>query len=95
MTSKPNVRLLGRTACEASLRAPTFSFTVEGRASAEIPTLLEAAKVAIRNGDFYAPRLLRALGVADPSDGVVRASMVHYNTLEEVDRLIERLDGVI
>ena len=95
VTSKPNVRLLGRTAAKAALRAPTFSFTVDGRPSAEIPTLLEAAKVAIGQGNFYAPRLLRALGVADPSDGVVRASMVHYNTVEEVDRLIEGLDGVI
>ncbi len=95
LTSKPNVRLLGRTASEASLRAPTFSFTVDGQSSAEIPTLLEPAKVAIRNGNFYAPRLLEALGVSDPSDGVVRASMVHYNTTEEVDRLIEALDQAV
>jgi selenocysteine lyase/cysteine desulfurase len=31
----------------------------------------------------------------DPGDGVVRASMVHYNTTEEVDRLIRALDEVI
>ncbi len=37
---------------------------------------------------------MEALGV-DPEDGVVRASMVHYNSEEEVDRLIRALDEVI
>ena len=34
-------------------------------------------------------------GVADPEDGVVRASMVHYNTLAEVDRLVGGLEEVL
>ena len=42
-------------------------------------------------GDFYAPRAMQALGL-DRQDGIVRVSMVHYNTLDEVDRLIEALD---
>ncbi|MEE9195854.1 MAG: aminotransferase class V-fold PLP-dependent enzyme, partial [Alphaproteobacteria bacterium] len=74
--------------------APTFSFLVDGRRSADIPPRLEGAKVAIGAGHFYAYRLMEALGV-DPGDGVVRASMVHYNSEEEVDRLIRALDAVI
>ena len=93
--SKPGVRLLGHAQGDAADRTPTFSFTVEGRASAEIPPLLGPAKVAIGQGNFYAPRLLDALGVKDTNDGVLRASLAHYNTVEEVDRLIEALDGVI
>ncbi|MBI1985273.1 MAG: aminotransferase class V-fold PLP-dependent enzyme, partial [Rhodospirillales bacterium] len=91
----PRVRLLGRRSGKAAERAPTFSFTVEGRRSAEIPPLLESAKVAIRNGHFYAKRLIEALGIADAGDGVVRVSMVHYNTVDEVDRLIAALDRVL
>lgn len=95
LASKPRVRLLGRRSGKAAERAPTFSFTVEGRRSAEIPPLLESAKVAIRNGHFYAKRLIEALGIADAGDGVVRVSMVHYNTVDEVDRLIAALDRVL
>jgi len=38
---------------------------------------------------------MRALGVEDVDDGVIRASMVHYNTLEEVDRLVAGLGDVL
>ena len=62
--------------------------------SAELPPRLEAAKVAIRNGDFYAVRLMGALGL-DADDGVVRASMVHYNSAEDVDRLIDGLEKAL
>ena len=34
-------------------------------------------------------------GGIDPDDGVVRVSMVHYNTAQEVERLINALDGVL
>ncbi len=95
LASKPRVRLLGRATGEADARAPTFSFTVDGRRSAEIPPLLEPAKIAVRNGHFYAKRLVEALGVADAGDGVVRASMAHYNTVDEVDRLIAELDRIL
>ena len=46
----------------------------------------------MRNGNFYATRCVEALGL-DREDGVVRVSMVHYNTADEVDRLIRALDG--
>lgn len=48
---------------------------------------MDEHQVGIRFGDFYARRLIEALGLAR-QDGVVRVSMVHYNTLAEVDRLI-------
>jgi cysteine desulfurase family protein (TIGR01976 family) len=94
LSSKPGIRLLGPKTGAAAERSPTFSFTVEGRPAAEIPPLLEPGKIAIGQGHFYAPRLLEALGIPS-SEGVVRASMVHYNTMEEVERLIEGLDKAI
>ena len=45
-------------------------------------------------GDFYAARLIDAIG-AGARNGVVRASMVHCNTPAEVDRLTRGLDEVI
>ena len=43
---------------------------------------------------MYAYRLCQALGL-DPDDGVVRASLVHYNTPEEIARLIDLLDNAL
>ena len=37
---------------------------------------------------MYAYHLCEALGL-DPEDGVVRTSLVHYNTIEEIERLID------
>ncbi|MBT3306360.1 MAG: aminotransferase class V-fold PLP-dependent enzyme, partial [Alphaproteobacteria bacterium] len=93
LTSKSNVRLLGPKTGEAQVRTPTFSFTVQGQPSAEIATRMAPSGVAIGQGNFYAPRLLQALGITEGS--VLRASMVHYNTVEEVDRLIAALDEVV
>jgi selenocysteine lyase/cysteine desulfurase len=52
-------------------------------------------KVAISFGHFYAKRLVESLGVKDTKDGLVRCSMAHYNTIDEVDRLIRSLDRVL
>ena len=91
LQSKPRVRLYGPPGVE---RAPTFSFSVGGVPSAAIPPRLEDGKVGIRSGHFFAYRPVRDFGL-DPADGVVRASMAHYNSLDEVDRLIRGLDRAI
>ncbi|MEM7671020.1 MAG: nitrogen fixation protein NifS, partial [Pseudomonadota bacterium] len=44
--------------------------------------------------DFYSPRVLKAMGI-DPAHGVLRVSMTHYTSPEEVDRLIAALDRVL
>ena len=73
---------------------PTISFVVEGRKSSEIPPLLDRLRIAVRWGHFYAYRLIRDLGLLE-QDGVVRVSLVHYNTVEEVEALIRALDEMI
>ena len=50
--------------------------------------------IGIRFGDFYAKRLIEALGLQSQG-GVVRVSIAHYNTTEEIDRLTQHLDDVI
>ena len=90
----PRIRLLGRGNAERGRRAPTFSFTIDGVASQSVPGLLEAKGIVAGAGDFYAPRVLEACGI-DAQDGVVRCSLVHYNTDDEVDRLIDALDSIM
>ena len=90
LRSKRNVRIIGRPTADRD-RMPTISFVVDGRDASSIPPLTDPAKVGIKCGDFYARRLCDALGLT-ARGGVVRASMVHYNTLGEMDRLCAALD---
>jgi selenocysteine lyase/cysteine desulfurase len=94
LRAKKGVRLIGRQTAAQESRAPTFSFTVEGRKAEEIPAALEPFKVAIGSGEFYAARCIRHLGL-EAQGGVIRASMVHYSSAADVTRLIEGLDQVI
>jgi selenocysteine lyase/cysteine desulfurase len=62
--------------------------------SAVIAKRLADCGIGVGAGDFYARRCVEALGV-DPDDGVVRVSMVHYNTVSEVNRLVDVLDKIL
>lgn len=93
LNAKPNVRVIGRTEAARSVRMPTVSFVVKDTISSSVTLKVDEHKIGIRHGDFYARRLIEDLGLM-PQDGVIRVSMVHYNTLEEVDRLIKVLDGL-
>ncbi len=84
------VRIFGCPAPDRALRVPTVTFVAEGRASGPIAEALGARGVAIRAGHFYARQAMGALGV-DPEDGVLRASLVHYNAEGEVDRFLGAL----
>ena len=94
LKSKKNVRIIGNKSHSRDTRMPTLSFTVNGISSKEIAHGAGKKEIGIRNGEFYAWRCLQGLGI-EPNDGVVRASMVHYNNLEEVNRLITYLDEII
>ena len=71
-------------------RVPTFSFTLAGHAPRDIAAHLASRAINVWDGDFYAWEAVRALGLAD-AGGLVRIGLVHYNTLEEVDRLVDAL----
>jgi len=64
-------------------RVPTLCFNLPTVAPAKVTESLAQAGIGIRDGHMYAPRLMKRLGVPVES-GVVRASLVHYNTLEEI-----------
>jgi cysteine desulfurase family protein (TIGR01976 family) len=94
LRERNGVRIVGHRSADQAIRVPTISFKVDGRDSSEIVRSVDAARVGIRFGDFHSRRLVEHLGLAD-QNGVVRVSMVHYNTLEEVDRLVEALDRAL
>ena len=90
----PRVRLIGAADPSRATRVPTVSFTVAGRPSSELPPLLDQRSLAVRFGHFYAYRLIRDLGLME-RDGVVRVSLVHYNTPDEVARVVAALDELL
>jgi len=88
----PGVRIIGSN--NANDRAPTLSFKVTDHSSHEIAEKLGRQDIGVGVGNCYAYRLIEALGI-DAADGVVRTSLVHYTNKDEVDRLINALDGLI
>lgn len=92
LVQRKGVHLIGKNL--TSHRAPTVSFTVEGRDPDEVAAALASQKIGIANGNCYAYRLMDALGIA-PEKGVVRLSFVHYTKKEELDRLMVALDQVL
>jgi cysteine desulfurase family protein (TIGR01976 family) len=71
-------------------RVPTFCFSVDGHTAQSAAEHLAARDVAVWWGNYYALETMRQLGL-DEVDGAVRAGIVHYNTAEEVDRLLAGL----
>jgi cysteine desulfurase family protein (TIGR01976 family) len=79
-------RLLGPTTMAG--RVPTFAFTVDGRRPREVAERLAERDLAVWDGNYYALEIMRRLGL---DEGAVRVGIVHYNTAEEVDRLLDAL----
>ncbi len=93
LKTKPTVNIIGQTVATET-RVPTFSFAVDNTDSESIVLKVDEHQIGIRFGDFYAKRLIEYLGL-ESRNGVVRISMVHYNTLEEVEKLITALDTIL
>ncbi len=94
LNSKPNVKIIGESKADRSKRVPTISFIVKDRTSDSITLKVDEHKIGIRYGDFYARRLIDDLSLSK-QNGVVRVSLVHYNSLEEVDNLINVFEQIL
>jgi cysteine desulfurase family protein (TIGR01976 family) len=81
-----NVRLHGLSTMEG--RVPTFALTVPDRTPEEVADELGRRGIFVWHGDYYAVEVMRRLGL---KDGAVRVGIVHYNTADEVDRLLAEL----
>ena len=82
------VELYGLPSMEG--RVPTFCFNVPGHTPEEAAIHLASRDLAVWWGNYYAVETIKRLGL-DPWQGAVRAGIVHYNTAEEVDRLLTAL----
>jgi selenocysteine lyase/cysteine desulfurase len=72
-------------------RVPTFCFNFPERDPEAVARFLAERDVAVWHGNYYAVETMKYLGLAD---GAVRAGIVHYNTEDEVDRLLEALSSL-
>jgi cysteine desulfurase family protein (TIGR01976 family) len=87
LESIDGVRVYGITDRDRMMeRLPTVSFTRDGHPPAEIARRLGEQGIFVWDGNYYAVDVTADLGV-DP-DGMVRIGILHYNTADEVDRLI-------
>lgn len=89
------VDIIGEPVADGKKRVPVISFTVKGRSAQSVVEAVEGrSDLGFRWGHFYSKRLVdEVLGLS--GDGVVRVSMVHYNTLEEIETLVAKLDEEI
>jgi cysteine desulfurase family protein (TIGR01976 family) len=75
-------------------RVPTFCFNIGNLSPQAIVEEMAKREIGIRDGHMYAPRMMKRLDLSMDS-GAIRASLVHYNTLDEVRRFGEALKAVI
>jgi selenocysteine lyase/cysteine desulfurase len=75
-------------------RVPTICFNLPGVLPQRVTEVCARAGIGIRDGHMYAPRLMDRLGVSRDT-GVVRVSLVHYNTAAEIARFGTALREVL
>ncbi len=87
----PGARLYGITdRARFDDRTPTAALTIDGHAPRAISEALGREGIATWDGDFYATGLIERLGLTERG-GVVRIGLTHYNTADEVDRVVGAL----
>jgi selenocysteine lyase/cysteine desulfurase len=91
LRGRNDIRLIGPEQPQG--RVPTVSMLLD-QPGAQAACDLAANGIMAGGGDFYAVRLLEALGI-DPGHGVLRLSFVHYTEPGEIDRLIAALNDVL
>ncbi len=87
------VRIFGRKTTEQ--REANIALSSPKISSKSLADGLANYDIAAKNGHFYAYRLLQTMGVKDMNDGVLRISLSHYNTQEEVRRCLTGLQKLL
>jgi cysteine desulfurase family protein (TIGR01976 family) len=91
LSSVKGLRIYGLTdPARLDRRVPTYAFTLSGWHPRRICEELDRQGIAAWDGNYYALEVTRRLGLED-SGGMVRVGAAHYNTLEEVQRLVAAL----
>lgn len=90
-TRVPGLRVYGITDLEElDRRTPTFAVGLSGFSPEFVATYLGDRGFFVWHGHYYAVEVMDRLGVLDQG-GLVRIGFTHYNTYEELDRLMETL----
>ena len=93
ISSNKNINLIGKNRIKNRNRAPTIACTFNNKSSKTVAKELVNQGIATRNDNFYAWRCLKALGI-NTEDGVVRMSLVHYNSNDDVNKLIDAIKNI-
>ena len=87
----PGIQIWGiNDPARAHERLPTLSITHHRLSPEALATELGQRGLFVWHGNYYALELTESLGL-EP-DGMVRIGLVHYNTADEVDRLLDELE---
>lgn len=92
LSQSTSIKIIGKN--KTSMRAPTVSFISSKITPHHISKELAKKKIGIANGNCYAYRLMKAIGI-EPDSGVARISFVHYTSSDEIEKLIIALDKII
>jgi selenocysteine lyase/cysteine desulfurase len=96
LTSNPDFyTVYGSQTADPKVRVSLISFTVNGVDSDKVAELIhETSNIRLISGDCWSPRTVHdVLGV--PDYGIIRTSLVHYNTLGEMEEFTQTLDRVV
>jgi selenocysteine lyase/cysteine desulfurase len=75
-------------------RVPTVSFTLDGWLPRDVAAALDKHNIYVWDGNYYALAVTERLGLEDKG-GMVRVGAAHYNTLEEVGKLVEAVRALV
>lgn len=90
-TAVPGLRVYGITDIERlEERTPTFAVSLEGYEPHDVATRLGEQGIFVWDGHYYAIAVMERLGLLERG-GLVRIGFIHYNTAEEVDRVLAAL----
>lgn len=90
LSREPGIRLFGTTS-DLRIKAPVFSFAVEGAHHEDLALILDKMGIALRSGQMCAEPLMERFGVT----GMLRASFAPYNTMDEAEFFVTSLRKAI
>jgi cysteine desulfurase family protein (TIGR01976 family) len=95
LSSVPGLHIWGITEFDQlDRRVPTVSFTLMGWQPREVAAALDQQGIYVWDGNYYALAVTERLGLEDKG-GMVRVGAAHYNTLDEVERLVATLKKLV
>jgi cysteine desulfurase family protein (TIGR01976 family) len=91
----PGAHVYGLTSpADLARRVPTVALTIEGHSPRALAEALGERGIFCWDGNYYAVTLMERLGL-EASGGALRIGLAHYNTADEVDRLLAALHEIV